>query len=58
MKYKSKYLQALFGKALDTSILARPIPEMLGEEDYKAIENIQNDMLESFKYYLEGVKTS
>jgi hypothetical protein len=31
---------------------------MLNEEDYKDLEEITNSMLESFKYYLEGVKTS
>ena len=28
------------------------------DEDYGEIEMIHKDMLESFKFYLEGVKTS
>lgn len=58
MKYKNRYLQKLVGRAYDTSVFSKPIPEMLDENDYKEIETIQNDMLDSFKYYLEGVKTS
>lgn len=45
VKYKSRYLQKLIGKAYDTSILAKPIPDMLDENDYNEIEGIQNDML-------------
>lgn len=52
------YLQKLVGRALDTSILAKPIPDMLNDEDYDYLENINNNMLTTFKYYLEGVKTS
>lgn len=37
---------------MDTSLFAKPIPDMLDENDYKELENIQNDMLDSFKYYL------
>jgi hypothetical protein len=58
MKYTTRYLQKLVGRAYDTSFLAKPIPDMLDDNDYKELETIQNDMLESFKYYLEGVKTS
>jgi hypothetical protein len=58
VKYKSRYNQKLAGKSYNTSIISNPIPEMLNEEDYKDLEEITNSMLESFKYYLEGVKTS
>ena len=39
-------------------MFSKPIPEMLDENDYKEIETIHTEMLNSFKYYLEGVKTS
>lgn len=58
MKYKARYMQKLVSRQYDSSFLSNPIPEMLDENDYKEIETIQNGMLESFKYYLEGVKTS
>lgn len=58
MKYKTQYLQKLVGKAYNTSMFSKPIPEMLDENDYKEIEQITSEMLDSFKYYLEGVKTS
>lgn len=43
---------------MDTSVLAKPIPDMLNDEDYHELDTINNDMLTTFKYYLEGVKTS
>lgn len=52
MKYKTMYLQKLVGRAIDTSILAKPIPDMLNDEDYDYLENIHNNMLTTFKYYL------
>lgn len=58
MKYKTRYLQKLVGRAMDTSVLAKPIPDMLNDEDYHELDTINNDMLTTFKYYLEGVKTS
>ena len=58
MKYKSRLIQKLAGRAYNTSIISNPIPEMLNEEDYRDLEEISNTMLETFKYYLEGVKTA
>lgn len=31
---------------------------MLTDEDYFDLEEISNTMLETFKFYLEGIKTS
>jgi hypothetical protein len=35
MKYKNRYLQKLVGRAYDTSFFAKPIPDMLDDNDYK-----------------------
>lgn len=58
MKYKDKYLAKLMAKQVNTSVISKPIPDVFNEEDYRDIDEIQNSMVESFKFYLEGVKTS
>ena len=45
MKYKTKYIQKLIGRAYDPSFFSQPIPEMLSEDDYLEIEHIHNEML-------------
>lgn len=52
MKYKNQMIQKLVGRNYNSSVFSKPLPEFMGEEDYKEIEVIQNDMLESFKHYL------
>lgn len=45
VKYKSRYLQKLAGKAYDISMLSKPVPDMLTDEDYSDIDQITNSML-------------
>lgn len=52
MNYKTRYMQKLVGRAENTSVLANSIPQNLQSGDYKELETIQNEMLDSFKYYL------
>ena len=58
VKYVSRFNEKLVGKGYATSVLSNPIPENLNDEDYNSLDEITRSMLETFKYYLEGIKTS
>jgi hypothetical protein len=58
VKYMARFNTKLTARAYATSFLSNPIPENLNEEDYRELEEISRTMLETFKYYLEGIKTS
>ena len=58
VKYASSFNQILGSKNYSTSILSNPIPENLSDEDYNQLETITKTMYETFKFYLEGIKTS
>ena len=58
VKYVSKLNTTLAQKNFGTGMLSNPVPENLDDKDYQDIQEITDTMLETFKYYLEGIKNS